>query len=62
MKRRQIKTTYPCCGKKARFQIIDLIPIQKFDRKCKDCELEYEITITTPVKRKRIIIDMVTWD
>jgi len=54
-------TTYPCCGKVARFRAIDRIPRERYQRDCVACDTRYAVTRTHLGERDGVRLDTLDW-
>lgn len=56
-----IGTTYPCCGKVARFRALDRVPRERYARVCYACCTRWEIARTTVGERDGVRVDRLNW-
>lgn len=54
-------TTYPCCGKVARFRAIDRIPRERYERICHGCGTRWTVTRTFLADRDGVRLDKLEW-
>lgn len=38
-----LRTTYPCCGKRARIAAVAGVPRERYDRVCEQCDTRWEV-------------------
>jgi hypothetical protein len=57
-----LKTTYPCCGKPARIDVVNLVPRQKYVRVCNRCRRIWEVERTTLSEQDGMRIDRLDWE
>lgn len=56
-----LNTTYPCCGKVARFRAIDRVPRERYERVCHACETRWEVTRSSLGERDGVRLDKLEW-
>lgn len=59
-----IRSFYPCHKhKQVRLKFtLDLVPVQKFDRKCPVCNLDWTITARQIARHKSYIVNALDWE
>jgi hypothetical protein len=57
-----IKTIFPCCNHPARLMALDLVPVERYSRKCSHCGIDWTIKRTRAASVvKGIYIDRLDW-
>jgi hypothetical protein len=54
-------TTYPCCGKVARFRAVDRVPRERYERVCLACDTRWTVTHTYHGDRDGVRLDLLDW-
>lgn len=57
---RQVRTVYPCCGRRSLFRVTTVLPRESYDRRCPECGTRYLVE-----RRTRnigpTILDILEW-
>lgn len=44
-----LRSQTPCCGADVRLFVVDGVPVERYDRRCRTCGTDWQVTRTTIV-------------